>query len=72
MQIDRSAAPGTQPLNYPRTGPRIARVAGHVVREHEHDAGVGHAEPPEDAVHCQGVGHVPVVEPEAGRAGLGG
>lgn len=46
-------------------GEGIARVAGHVVGEHEDDLRVGDAEPLDGAVHGQHVGQMPVVEPEA-------
>lgn len=49
---------------------RIPRVAGHVVRQHEHDVRVRDAQAPHRVVHRQGVGHVPVVEPEARCAHL--
>ena len=49
---------------------RVPGVAGHVVRQHEHDVRVWDAQAPHRVVHRQGVGHVPVVEPEARRAHL--
>ena len=49
-------------------GPRegVARVAGHVVRQHEDDLRVGDAESLYGAVEGEDVGEVAVVEPEAG------
>lgn len=47
-------------------GEGVARVAGHVVREHEDDLGVGDPEPFDGAVEGEDVGEVAVVEPEAG------
>ncbi len=44
----------------------VARVAGHVVGEHEDDLRVRDAEPFDGAVEGEDVGEVPVVEPEAG------
>lgn len=49
---------------------RVPGVAGHVVRQHEHDVRVWDAQAPHRVVHRQGVGHVPVVEPETRRAHL--
>ncbi len=58
------------PRTHARTRPGVPRVAGHVVGEHEHDAGIGDPQAPEELVEREGVGHVAVVEPEARCAGL--
>jgi len=47
-------------------GEGVARVAGHVVGEHEDDLGVRDAEAFDGAVEGEDVGEVAVVEPEAG------
>ena len=46
----------------------IARVAGHVVGEHEDDLGVGDAETLDGSVHGEDVSEMAVVEPKAGCA----
>lgn len=46
-------------------GEGVARVAGHVVGQHEDDLRVRDAEPFDAAVQGEHVGEVPVVEPEA-------
>ena len=46
-------------------GEGVARVAGHVVGEHEDDLGVGDAEALDGAVEGEDIGEVTVVEPEA-------
>lgn len=49
-------------------GKGVARVAGHVVGEHEDDLGVGDAQPLDGSVYGQDIGEMAVVEPEARRA----
>lgn len=50
-------------VHRPREG--VARVAGHVVRQHEDDLRVGDAETLDGAVEGEHVGQVAVIEPEA-------
>lgn len=45
---------------------RVARVAGHVVGEHENNLRVRNAEAFHGAVEGEDIGKVPVIEPEAG------
>ena len=54
-----------------QTWPRVPGVARHVVRQHQHNVAVGDAQALHQAVEGQGIGHVPVVEPEARGADLG-
>jgi hypothetical protein len=44
---------------------RVARIAGHVISQHQDNVGVWHAHPFDGPIDSQRVGDVPVVEPEA-------
>ena len=46
------------------TGEGVARIAGHVVRQHEDDLRVGNSKPFDGSVQREDVGKVAVVEPE--------
>ena len=49
-------------------GKGIAGIAGHVVRQHEDDVGIGDAETFARSIDTEGVGRMSIVEPKATRA----